>query len=395
MTSAASGHVYMRGGKRGGVWYAKYRLPDGVQRKQRLGPDWAERGRPPNGSYTRRTAEAALRTLLTDAERGELVVQRQTGATFGDACTEWLRHIEHDRERRPSTVTDYRSVVNHNLLPYFGKETALERISGDDIERYRRARVAEARLANRTITKQLVILHGIFRRAQRAYGLRGNPAAGVDRPPVRRSGDFAVLSPDEVEALAGVAESEQDAALFTTAAFSGLRMGELRALRWSDVDFMKRLIHVRGAVARSTLGEPKSGRVRSVPMVDQVLRALDGLSRRELFVAGEDLIFGTQTGWFFDDSRVRRRYHAALDRAGLKRLRFHDLRHTFGTLAVQVFPLSDVKAYMGHANIETTMIYVHHVPRTDAAGRLSRALEEAGEGPPKTWSRNWSRTEQF
>ena len=71
-------------------------------------------------------------------------------------------------------------------------------------------------------------------------------------------------------------------------------------------------------------------------------------------MAGEDLIFGTQTGWFFDDSRVRRRYHAALDRAGLKRLRFHDLRHTFGTLAVQVFPLSDVKAYMGHANIETT-----------------------------------------
>ena len=134
-------------------------------------------------------------------------------------------------------------------------------------------------------------------------------------------------------------------------------MGELRALRWSDVDFAKRLIHVRAAVTRSTLGEPKSGRLRSVPMVDQVLRTLDALSRRELFVAGEDLIFGTQTGSFFDDSRVRRSYHRALDRAGLKRLRFHDLRHTFGTLAVQVFPLSDVKAYMGHANIETTMIY--------------------------------------
>jgi integrase len=59
----------------------------------------------------------------------------------------------------------------------------------------------------------------------------------------------------------------------------------------------------------------------------------------------------------------------------LKPIRFHDLRHTFGTLAVQVFPLSDVKAYMGHADIATTMIYVHHVPQLDAAEKLSRALD--------------------
>jgi integrase len=58
----------------------------------------------------------------------------------------------------------------------------------------------------------------------------------------------------------------------------------------------------------------------------------------------------------------------------LKRLRLHDLRHSFGTLAVQAFPLSDVKAYMGHADIATTMIYVHHVPQVDAAERLSRVV---------------------
>ncbi len=57
-------------------------------------------------------------------------------------------------------------------------------------------------------------------------------------------------------------------------------------------------------------------------------------------------------------------------------VRFHDLRHSFGTLAVQVFPLSDVKAYMGHADIATTMIYVHHVPQVDAAEKLSAALRE-------------------
>ena len=64
-------------------------------------------------------------------------------------------------------------------------------------------------------------------------------------------------------------------------------------------------------------------------------------------------------------------------RSGLRRIRFHDLRHSFGTLAVQVFPLTDVKAYMGHADISTTMIYVHHVPQHDAAAKLSAVLEKA------------------
>jgi integrase len=77
-----------------------------------------------------------------------------------------------------------------------------------------------------------------------------------------------------------------------------------------------------------------------------------------------------------------RAFYAALGTAGLGRLRanedpivFHDLRHTFGTLAVQAFPLSDVKAMMGPADISTTMIYVHHVPQTDAAARLSALLQ--------------------
>ena len=62
----------------------------------------------------------------------------------------------------------------------------------------------------------------------------------------------------------------------------------------------------------------------------------------------------------------------ALDAAGLPRMRFHDLRHTFGTLAVQAFPLIDVKAFMVNADIQTTMIYAHHVPEHDAADRSDR-----------------------
>ena len=83
----------------------------------------------------------------------------------------------------------------------------------------------------------------------------------------------------------------------------------------------------------------------------------------------------------FEDPALRRRFYAALERAQLKRVRFHDLPHSFGTLAVQVFPLSDVKAFMGHADIATTMIYLHHVPQHDAVHRLGSVLRrERTEG---------------
>ena len=238
--SVSTGHVYLRKGARGGAWYAKFRLPNGRQVNKKLGRQWSERGRAPAGYVTKRLAEAQLRELLADAQRGSLPVQNATGATFGDACQEWLRYVEFDRERARSTVTDYRSVVDRALVPAFGADVALEAITMRDIDAYRAQLAGEGRLSNRTINKHLVILHGIFRRAQRVWELPSNPAAAVERQPVRRTGRFSVLSASEVEALARASSSEQDAALFVTAAFTGLRLGELRALQWDDVDFSKR-----------------------------------------------------------------------------------------------------------------------------------------------------------
>ncbi|MBA3376650.1 MAG: site-specific integrase [Actinobacteria bacterium] len=373
-----SGHVELTRRKRGSQFYAKYRLADGRQVMKLLGPSWSGRGRPTVGYFTRKAAEQALQAILTDARRGQLPGSLTTGATFTDAAAEWLRYVEHDRKRRASTIEDYRNVVRNNLLPEFD-EAPLEEITTEWIDGYRARLVAEGRLSDRTINKLLVLLHGIFRRAQRVYGLVANPVAAVDRQPVHRSGDFEVLTPGEVAALARAAESEQDAALFVTAAFTGLRLGELRVLRWTDVDFSKRLVHVRRAYTHGELGPPKSGRVRSVPLIDDVARVLDGLSRREHFTGSDQLVFPNPVGNPLDDSKLRRRFYRALERAGLKRIRFHDLRHSFGTLAVQVFPLSDVKAYMGHADIQTTMVYVHHVPAGDAAERLSGAVAGSGD----------------
>ena len=190
-----------------------------------------------------------------------------------------------------------------------------------------------------------------------------------------------MLAPEEVHAVARADGSELYGAIYVTAAFTGLRVGELRALRWSDVDFAKRLVHVRRSYAGHTFGAPKSQRVRSVPMSDPVARALDGLSRRAEGTGADDLVFSPGYDVPFHHDTVHKRFYAALEGAGLGGLRakqdpivFHDLRHKFATLAVQAFALSDGKALMGHADVSTTMIYVHHVPQTDAAARLSALL---------------------
>ena len=259
LTGPISGSVYLKTGARGSSWYYRARLPREV--RKRLGPAWQGKGRPPAGYFTRRTAQTALDALLTDARRGTLAGAVRTGATFADAAAEWLRYVEHDRKRRPSTVSDYRGVIAHALDPAFGT-LRLEAVTVEKIDAYRARLVEEGRLSARTINKQLVVLHGILRRAMRVYGLRSNPAALVDRQPLRRSGEFAVLSPAEVEALARAAESEQDAALFLVAAFTGLRLGEVRALRWTDLDFEKRPVHECRNFTHGDAGAPKSGRVR-------------------------------------------------------------------------------------------------------------------------------------
>src|ERR1035437_7973043 len=220
------------------------------------------------------------------------------------------------------------------------------------------------------------------------------PAPHAERITVKRRPEFAVLSPTEVQAVARATTTEQDAALILVAAFTGLRLGELRALRWRDVDFANRLVHVRRShygKASAVEGPPKSGLARSVPLIDQAARALDGLSRRERSPSPADRVFCAPAGETLNDGAIRGALYDALKAAHVDRdrgtgqlFRFHDLRHTFGTLAVQAFPLSDVKAYMGHADIATTMLYVHHQPQHAAADRLGQLVNDSERVPAGT-----------
>ena len=373
----ASGHLRTRGVGHGRAFYAAIRTVDGRHLTRRLGLEWTKRSQPPPGHLTRPQAELRLQEILAGRDPS-VALEPPPGAevTFGMAAREWMRYVEHDRKRRRSTINDYRRELDRRLIPAIGEDTPLSEITTKDIECFRERLVAEGMLSARTINKRLAQLHAIFKRAQKAFDLPINPVAGAERQPVERTGEFTALEPVEVELLAESAVTAEDRAIFTVAAFTGLRLGELRALRWGDVDWMRRLVHVRRSYTAGHEGPPKSGKVRSVPLVDQAGRALDRLSRREHWTDEEDLVFVSPVGGHVEESALRRRFYRALDAAGLPRIRFHDLRHTFGTLAVQVFPLTDVKAFMGHADIQTTMIYIHHVPQHDAAEKLSRLLAE-------------------
>jgi hypothetical protein len=97
-----SGRVYIRKRKRGDQWYMQYRVGD-RRFNRRLGPAWGERGRPPEGYFTERKAREALQAILTDARRGELphLDPVGDGHTYGDACREWLRYVEDEKDGRP------------------------------------------------------------------------------------------------------------------------------------------------------------------------------------------------------------------------------------------------------------------------------------------------------
>lgn len=375
---AVSGHIRLVQRKRGPVFYLKYRLPNARQVQRKLGNAWTRGGRPPAGCFTRKMAEAELQAILTDARRGQFQPDSVRGITFSDAAREWLDYVEFDRKRKRGTVAGYRSMLKRHLLPAFGTRP-VGTISTTEIDAYRRDLVAAGKLSDRSINKLLTQLHAIFRFAQRRYALPQNPASAAERQPQKRSGDIAVLSVAQVEGLARSAASDQDATLYRVAAYTGLRQGELRALRWCDVDFAGSFVYVRRSYTSGELGLPKSGRVRSVPLIREAASALAVLSGRSEFMGDDDLVFPGEAGGFQDESALRRRFKAALKRAGIGHFRFHDLRHTFGTIAVQAFPISDVQGYMGHADLSTTLVYIHHQPRHDAAHRLNRVVTESRE----------------
>jgi integrase len=401
-----SGHLWLYEGKRKQVWCARWRDHEGRHEK-RLGPAWTSKGAPPPGLLRRREAQALLDEILVEARRGTRR-QERTGISFAEVANDWYERGRFERDWSASTQVDYRSVLDTHLIKAFGRKR-VETITTEDVQKWRDkfARETDADgeplRARKTINKIVTQLHAVFEHAIDRYGLLINPVAKVKR--LRESNDparYDFYSPEEIDQLVATAaagkhrdpsrpavseveqalralEDEQDAAIYLTAALSGLRRGELLALRWADVDFKQNSIRVYEGYSANVTGKTKSRKSRTVPMVDKVAVALKQVKQRGLLTGKTNLVFVSRERTNVDGSALRRRYIATLDAGGLRQLRFHDLRHTFGSLAINVASIVQVQAWMGHADIKTTMRYLHHKSRATDARLLSAAFETADE----------------
>jgi integrase len=406
----AHGHLQVIGGRGNRRWRAFWWDADGKHSRV-LGRAWAQNsgkktgrgaivwhaadGAKPDPSYlTPKEAHAQLRHLLEHDAAKRPAARTATGraATFADAAEAWLRHGERKRNLKRSTLRDYRQVLDAYLLPVpdgappsdspYGRAPFASRALRD----LRAAEVKawyDALPYGRTGEKLLMIVRAILAHARSRGWIDHDPAASIERQQVRYSGDYDFYSREEIEALVRAAASEQDATVYLTAAMTGLRRGELVALRWRDVDFPGQAIRVRANYSFGQLVTPKSGKVRTVPMVPDVARTLARLGQREPFTSDNDPVFAGPAGGHIDASALRRRYATAGKRAGLRSLPFHSLRHYFGSMAVNHASLVQVQSWMGHSHIQTTARYLHAKSQADDAALLAgafapRAAEDLG-----------------
>jgi integrase len=139
---------------------------------------------------------------------------------------------------------------------------------------------------------------------------------------------------------------------------------------------------VTASYTEHSLTTPKSGKVRSVPLAPVVAEALARLGQRGELTGEDDLGFPGIAGTYLDASALYRRNKTALVRAGLRDLRFHDLRHSFGTQVIGNPRVSILllREWMGHADIDTTMKYLHFAPRAGDADLVAEAFAAQAVG---------------
>jgi integrase len=357
-----------------GRWYAGDRRV-----KRRIGSVRAPGTRE---GLTRPQAEAELRRLIAETPARPVVGERLSIADLG---RRYLLELER-QGRKKSTLTAVKSILATWLEPHFGERAIDSITSADVVNLMRRMEAGGCRrdkpVGPKSIRNYIGTLSALFNFAERKGWAGGNPARGVTLPAADRNEDIRFLEPEEVEALAdsvvaGPYEAV-DRALYVTAAMTGLRQGELVALRWRDVDWTAARIRVRQNYVLGEFGTPKSKRsTRSVPMADPVAGELDRLSKASRSRDDGDLVFADpHTGGPLSKAAIVRRYRRALKAAQLDHgHRFHDLRHTFGTrMAAAGVPMRTLQEWMGHRDIETTQRYADYAPSPHEAAFVAAAF---------------------
>jgi integrase len=153
-----------------------------------------------------------------------------------------------------------------------------------------------------------------------------------------------------------------------------MRLGELLALRWEDVDLVRRLVIVHRALSAGVEGPTKSRQARALPLADVAAAALARLADRGDYTRRDDYVFCSRLGRRLDRSAVRRRYTRARDAAGLRALRLHALRHAAGSLVAREAGAHFVQTFLGHSRLSTTERYLHAKSRPQDVETLNRAF---------------------
>jgi integrase len=410
------------------VYEAKWRSK-GRQVKRRVGPAWLEsdgvggwrpkRGRVPDGSFDARRAAVRAAELVDqvaaeeDAEARAASLAARKPLTFRAMAAEWLQWAIEVKGISPATARDHQVQLREPGTRHArGDRTSAGRIMarfGDRDVRDISAREVSAFLREldgtgispRTVNKTRQLLANVFVYASRedTYGLDHNPVAKTDkrREPLPAALEYFEVHEVELlcetiaagrhrkplkhdvgigEQMARAEEDARDADAFRVLLFTGMRLGEMRALRWSDVDLQARMIMVRRTVSAGVEKEPKGRRFRPVPLAGPAVEVLSRLAARPDFASPDDYVFCGRLGERLDDSALRRRYKAGCEAAGLRSVKLHGLRHAAGSLVARNSSPVEVRDFLGHRHMTTTDRYISAKFSDDYFERLDEAFAD-------------------
>jgi len=279
--------------------------------------------------------------------------------TFTEFAWEWFE-IYVKNNNKPSEIRGKRYVLGTHLVPFFGK-SRIDKIPGIDIERYKAKKIKKG-LTNKTINNHLTVLSKCLRTAEEWLELEGLPKIKKLKVPPQK---FDFLSQEESRLLLKNAEGVWHD-MILTALKTGLRLGELRGLKWGDIDLKKRTLTVRRSAYRhDCFVSPKSNKERTVPFSTELHSTLAGREHETGFV------FSVKPGVHLKNMDCYRKLRKACAKSGIRRIGWHVLRHSFASHLIEVGAhLKAVQELLGHSNIQTTMRYAHLSPSA-----LSDAVE--------------------
>ncbi len=317
-----------------------------------------------------------LAERLAQISRGEFI--EPSKMLFREFKDKWLKNYAIGQVK-PGTVADYTGYFKNHLLPGFG-DKPLSRISVEDVQAFKAAKLADG-YKPQTVKHLLRLLRPMLSHAVDWDYIRGNPAGKVADPRIPK-GEMDFLAPEEVRVFLSAVPATWYA-FFLIAITTGLRAGELLAMRWGNLDWNRSRYFVKETLSHPRYDyaggftEPKTeGSAQSVDLTPLCLEALREHRKQQAEVKlamgaqyqDTDLIFATKKGAPLEQKNViHRQFHAALSDAGLRRIRFHDLRHTTASLLInQGVSPKYIQRQLRHASIDTTFDrYGHLFPETN------------------------------